>query len=69
VKSALAKIDMQTVLSKFEGDKKHRHTEYRMVLPASEGGLVLFSSPKDEATKLLIDKAYRQTFLMHGYLN
>jgi len=40
-----------------------------MVLPASESGLVLFSSPKDEATKLLIEKAYRQTFSMHGYLN
>jgi 3-dehydroquinate synthase len=69
VKSALQKIDMNTILSKFEGDKKHRHTEYRMVLPASEGGLVLFSSPKDETTRLLIEKAYRQTFSTHGYLN
>jgi len=69
IKSALEKIDMKTVLSKFEGDKKHRYSEYRMVLPASEGGLVLFSSPKNEATKLLIEKAYRQTFSMHGYLN
>jgi 3-dehydroquinate synthase len=69
VKSALEKIDIKTVLSKFEGDKKHRHSEYRMVLPASEGGLILFSSPKDEKTKLLIEKAYLQTFLTHGYLN
>lgn len=69
VRSALQKIEMNTILSKFEGDKKHRHTEYRMVLPASEGGLVLFSSPKDETTRLLIEKAYRQTFSTHGYLN
>lgn len=68
IKSALEKIDMKTVLSKFEGDKKHRHTEYRMVLPASDGGLILFSSPKDEPTKLLIEKAYRQAFSIHGYL-
>jgi 3-dehydroquinate synthase len=69
VKSALEKIDIKTVLSKFEGDKKHRYSEYRMVLPASEGGLILSSSPKDEKTKLLIEKAYLQTFLTHGYLN
>ena len=69
IKSTLDKINLKTVLSKFEGDKKHRHTEYRTVLPASDGGLILFSSPKDEATKILIEKAYRQTFLMYGYLN
>lgn len=69
VEKALEGVDMQTILSKFEGDKKHRHSEYRMVLPATEGGLILFSSPKNEATRFLIEKAYRQAFSMHGYLS
>lgn len=68
VKTALKGIDMQTILSKFEGDKKHRHSEYRMVLPAADGGLVLFSSPKNKEIRLLIEKAYHQTFSRHGYL-
>ena len=68
IKAALQKIDMNTVFAKFEGDKKHRHTEYRMVIPSSEGGLVLFSSPKNEQTRSFIQKAYQQAFSMNDFL-
>jgi len=68
IKAALQKIDMNTVFAKFEGDKKHRHSEYRMVIPSSEGGLVLFSSPKNEQTRSLIQKAYQQAFAVNDFL-
>lgn len=69
IQKSLVKIDMKTVLEKFEGDKKHRHTEYRMILPASEGGLKLLPSPKTEASKSLVEKAYFEAFSLHGYLD
>lgn len=69
IRGILAKMDLKLVLAKFEGDKKHRHEEYRMVIPASNGGLILHSCAKNENSKLLIDQAFQKAFLLHGFLN
>ncbi|MCF8196575.1 MAG: 3-dehydroquinate synthase [Polynucleobacter sp.] len=69
IKDALSKINLKVVLSKFEGDKKHLQEEYRMVLPSNDGHLTLCSCPKSDHSKRLIEKAYQQAFLAHGYLS
>jgi hypothetical protein len=56
-------------LAKFEGDKKHRHEEYRMVIPVANGGLILHSCPKNENSKLMIEQAFKKTFELHGFLD
>ena len=69
LKLILAKTDFQLVLSKFDGDKKHRQNDYRMVIPQTDGNLVLISVPKGEASKNLIAKSYREAFMACGYLS
>lgn len=62
-------IDLKKVMEKFDSDKKHSHTDYRMVVPVANGGLSLISSTKDQGSKDLILSAYRQAFLLNGYTN
>ena len=69
IRSVLARIDLKLVLAKFEGDKKHRHEEYRMVIPVANGGLILHSCPKNENSKLMIEQAFKKTFELHGFLD
>ena len=69
ITDTLSKMDWSVVFSKFEGDKKHRQNAYRMVIPASSGGLVLHSLPKDENSKLLIEQAYLRALSAHGFIN
>jgi len=68
IQAAVRKIDFDILMEKFEGDKKHRQDQYRMVIPASEGSLVLHSVPKDQASREVIRQAFRTTFVSHGYL-
>lgn len=65
----LARMDLKLVLAKFEGDKKHRHEEYRMVIPDANGGLILYSCPKNEDSKLMIEHAFKKTFALHGFVD
>ena len=67
--SVLAKMDLKLVLAKFEGDKKHRHEEYRVVVPIGNGGLVLHCCPRNENSKILIEQAFKKTFELHGFLD
>lgn len=69
IKSILAKMDLKLVLAKFEGDKKHRHEEYRMVIPVENGDLILHSCPKNENSKTMIEQAFKKTFALHGFLD
>ena len=69
IKRILAKIDLKHVLGKFEGDKKHRDEEYRMVIPVANGGLRLHSCPKNENSKIMIEQVFKQAFALHGYLD
>jgi 3-dehydroquinate synthase len=69
IQAALQKMDMNIVMDKFEGDKKHRQNQYRMVIPSSEGGLILHSSPKNEDSREIIKKAFQMTFANHGYIS
>jgi 3-dehydroquinate synthase len=65
----LARIDLKLVLDKFDGDKKHRHEEYRMVIPTSNGDLVLHSCPKNENSKLMIEQAFQRAFVSYSCLD
>jgi 3-dehydroquinate synthase len=69
LKLVLAKTNFQVVLSKFEGDKKHRQNHYRMVIPQAEGNLVLTTTPKSEEVKTLLARSYREAFMACGYLS
>ena len=69
ITDTLSEVDWSVVFLKFEGDKKHRQNAYRMVIPASSGGLVLHSLPKDENSKLLIEQAYLRALRAHGFIN
>jgi 3-dehydroquinate synthase len=69
IRNILVKVDLKLVMAKFESDKKHRHEEYRMVIPAASGNLMLHSCPKNEVSKILIEKAFKKTFVMHGFLD
>jgi 3-dehydroquinate synthase len=69
IRSILAKADLKLVLAKFESDKKHRHEEYRMVIPVENGDLILHSCPKNENSKIMIEQAFKKTFLFHGFLD
>jgi 3-dehydroquinate synthase len=66
--AALASIDFDAVMQKFESDKKHRADFYRMVIPVEDGGLKLISEPKNAATKMAIHSAYLNTFRALGYI-
>ena len=68
IEAALRKMDFDTVMEKFEGDKKHRQDQYRMVIPASEGGLLLHSVAKDQVSREVIRQAFQMTFIRHAYL-
>jgi 3-dehydroquinate synthase len=69
IRSILAKMDLKLVFTKFEGDKKHRHEEYRMVIPVEHGDLILHSCPKNENSKIMIEQAFKKTFALHGFLD
>ena len=69
IKSILTNMDLKLALAKFEGDKKHRHEEYRMVIPAENGGLILHSCPKNENSKWMIEQAFQKTFALHGFID
>lgn len=69
IQATLQKMDMNVVMDKFEGDKKHRQNQYRMVIPSSEGGLVLHLSPKNEDSREIIKRAFQMTFANHGYIS
>jgi len=68
LKQALEKINFNSVLNKFEGDKKHRQNEYRIVIPQKDGCLALISTTKNNESKVLIERAYREALLSYGYL-
>jgi 3-dehydroquinate synthase len=69
LKQILSSLDLKTVISKFEGDKKHRQDFYRIVMPDLDGGLVLTSMPKSQESKSLLENSYRSAFLSCGYLS
>jgi 3-dehydroquinate synthase len=69
IRNILVKVDLKFVMAKFESDKKHRHEEYRMVIPAASGNLMLHSCPKNETSKILIEQAFKKTFVIHGFLD
>ena len=59
-------IDLSDVLSKFEGDKKHRQDQYRIVIPSGEGGLTLLPVQKNSSAEELIEKAYLAAYCVGG---
>jgi 3-dehydroquinate synthase len=68
LKLVITQLDLRLVLSKFEGDKKHRQDFYRMVVPDGDGTLILTSIPKGEGSKTMLENAYRGAFNAYGYL-
>ena len=68
LKESLAKIDLKVVLAKFEGDKKHRQDQYRMVIPQQAGDLILISTLRNHDSRALIERSYREALLAFGYL-
>lgn len=65
----LTKIDLASVMQKFEGDKKHQQDFYRIIIPASSGGLMITSAPKNAQSLAQILSAYEGTFFKHGLLD
>lgn len=68
LQKVISQLDMKLVLSKFEGDKKHRQDFYRMVIPDGDGALILSSMPKGDGSKALLENVYRGAFSAYGYL-
>jgi len=64
----LSKIDLASVMQKFESDKKHQQDFYRMIIPASSGGLIITSAPKNAQSLAQILSSYEDTFLKHGFI-
>ncbi|MDR3489633.1 MAG: 3-dehydroquinate synthase [Bradyrhizobium sp.] len=60
-------INLATILTKFEYDKKHRLDAYRVVLPENDGSLSLVGVERNPATTLAIRKAYERTFAELGW--
>lgn len=55
-------IDVGLMFEKFEYDKKHRTSAYRLVLPENDGRLALRSVPRDAPTRKAIKSAYLSAF-------
>lgn len=53
------RIDLVSIMEKFNNDKKHRTEAYRMVVPRGDGDLVLISMPKTDAVRSDIELAYQ----------
>lgn len=68
LKLVISQLDLNLVLAKFEGDKKHRQDFYRMVIPNGDGALILASMQKCEESKALLKNVYRDAFNTCGYL-
>jgi 3-dehydroquinate synthase len=69
ISNILNGMDLKLVLDKFEGDKKHRHEEYRMIIPAENGELILYSCLKNENSRLMIEQVFKKTFALHGFVD
>lgn len=54
----LAKIDVNSLVAKFESDKKHVSDQYRVVLPTKDGQLELVGVAKNSASKSEISAAF-----------
>lgn len=68
LRETLSQIDLVSVMQKFEGDKKHQQDFYRMIIPASSGGLIITSVPKNIQSLAQIHSAYEGTLLKHGFI-
>jgi 3-dehydroquinate synthase len=55
-------IDLNKTLEKFEHDKKHRTSAYRVVVPVEDGRLELVSLARDASTQAEIRQAYKTAF-------
>lgn len=54
-------IDINSVLDKFEFDKKHQSDAYRLVVPNSEGILEITKIPRNSSSRKLIERIYCET--------
>lgn len=61
------RIDIDVVLQKFEYDKKHQTAAYRLVLPDSDGSLVLRSVPRNAETRNAIRATYQEAIEVIGW--
>lgn len=51
-------IDLDLVMEKFDHDKKHHPTSYRIIVPGDDGGLVLIAVPKTDKIRQDIVTAF-----------
>jgi len=56
-------VDLLLVMEKFENDKKHSSSHYRMVVPNIEGNLELVSFEKNEENRVAILGAFRAALI------
>jgi 3-dehydroquinate synthase len=60
-------VDLNLVLEKFDNDKKHRTTNYRIVLPTGNGGLELVNEEKNDDIRQRIKLAFQKGLNLIGY--
>lgn len=60
-------IPIETCLGKFESDKKHLATAYRIVCPTGDGKLELVSVPKSVESINIVRDAYREGLAVIGW--
>jgi len=56
-------VDLLLVMEKFENDKKHSSSHYRMVVPNIEGNIELVSFDKNEENRIAILGAFRAALI------